>query len=517
MEATLLRLLDTEDLCIGKADGNRSERGLSESTGMCLNLLLLRLRLNSSQQFQEALTDNRRKAYGAMANLAPTVMVGVFQGRTPDWVACVLTITRIGAVYVPLDVNTTVSWLTTLVADCQPTAIVVNHATSREAATSDPRHECCIINVAIIPASATETSLVQTTVADSFVVLYTSGTTGTPKGVHSALGFDLGFGQCLLALASGGTLVVVPRRLRGGPAASSKLITQEIITHTGAGPSEYSSWIHLPELRLRNAYGLSEATMGITDTVLSLGKPVPDHVPVGSAMATRSDPVLDDDAEPVPPGAAGQICIGDAGGMIGYLDRDELTAGKSIVNRILKAANGSQQKVAVTTRGEHPIFYVRPAAISPVQTLPLAVNGKLDRSVIQMPVTGELGSTCKAYPSGGSGDSMLLIKLQGEISSQMGVALQVIQLFGNSILGEMAAIVQDAADSDAAQVDRVEEMRARVVDPIRRPVILTGASRFVYASAQASSVAIHDAFMRVPESAKELWIPREGQARRVNR
>ncbi|RYO74909.1 hypothetical protein DL764_010653 [Monosporascus ibericus] len=40
----------------------------------------------------------------------------------------------------------------------------------------------------------------------------------------------------------GGTRVIVPCRLRGGPAAISKLIAQEIITHTGATPSEYSSW-----------------------------------------------------------------------------------------------------------------------------------------------------------------------------------------------------------------------------------------------------------------------------------
>ncbi|RYP06184.1 hypothetical protein DL765_009591 [Monosporascus sp. GIB2] len=40
----------------------------SGSMDMDLNLLPLRLRLNRSQQFQEALTDTRRKAYGGVAN-----------------------------------------------------------------------------------------------------------------------------------------------------------------------------------------------------------------------------------------------------------------------------------------------------------------------------------------------------------------------------------------------------------------------------------------------------------------
>ncbi|RYP69847.1 hypothetical protein DL771_005858 [Monosporascus sp. 5C6A] len=44
------------------------EGGLSESPGMYLSLLPLRFRLNRSQQFQEALTDIRRKAYDAVAN-----------------------------------------------------------------------------------------------------------------------------------------------------------------------------------------------------------------------------------------------------------------------------------------------------------------------------------------------------------------------------------------------------------------------------------------------------------------
>ncbi|RYP69846.1 hypothetical protein DL771_005857 [Monosporascus sp. 5C6A] len=46
--------------------------------------------------------------------------------------------------------------------------------------------------------------------------------------------------------------------------------------------------------------------------------------------------------------------------------------------------------------------------------------------------------------------------------------------------------------------------------------MLTGASRSVYASAQGSTVAIHDTFTRVPESAKELWVPQESRARRLS-
>ncbi|RYP44216.1 hypothetical protein DL768_009308 [Monosporascus sp. mg162] len=197
---------------------------------------------------------------------------------------------RIKPVYVPLDVNTTVSRLMKMMVDCEPPATVVDHATSREAATLDPRHEC-------LP----------------------------PRPRY------------------GETLVIVPRRLRDDPAAISKLTAQEIITHTGATASEHASWIQcgfsepfllcqlakrhgcgeqcpptliegpaklsLSGLQLCNAYGPSEAIIGTTDTVLSLGKP-------RSAKATRPVPVLDNDAKPAPTGAAGQICIGGAGTLV---------------------------------------------------------------------------------------------------------------------------------------------------------------------------------------------------------
>ncbi|KAL2158311.1 hypothetical protein VTH06DRAFT_4632 [Thermothelomyces fergusii] len=48
-----------------------------------------------------------------------------------------------------------------------------------------------------------------------------------------------------------------------------------------------------------------------------------------------------------------------------------------------------------------------------------------------------------------------------------------------------------------------------VLDRVRCPVLLTGASRSVYASAAESTIAIYDALSGVPESRKEVWIPDE--------
>jgi len=68
MKALLFRLLDTEDICIGIADANRSEEGAMGVMGLFLNLLPLRFRAVKKQSFAQAIKETRDKAYSALAN-----------------------------------------------------------------------------------------------------------------------------------------------------------------------------------------------------------------------------------------------------------------------------------------------------------------------------------------------------------------------------------------------------------------------------------------------------------------
>lgn len=327
----------------------------------------------------------------------PGSRIGVFQEPGLLWICSMLAILRFGATYVPLDPTNPISRLANMIQDCQPSAILLDNVTMSNLEQLGVESSTYIIDVSTIANDSKAITITpnNATTSTDAVVLYTSGTTGTPKGVvlshqslrnyfewefpsdhsnnlkvlqHSVLGFDLGLWQSLLAFVHGGTLIMAPRSLRGDASSIAKLIADEQITHIGATPSEFLNWIQhgfshlakctswryamsvgeqcptqlihdlyklrLPDLRLINSYGPSEATMGSSATELVLvGKHPDGRVMAGQALVNRSVYILDENnLEPLPYGASGEICIGGAGIANGYLNQPDLTSEKFLVD-----------------------------------------------------------------------------------------------------------------------------------------------------------------------------------------
>ena len=195
--------------------------------------------------------------------------VGVFQEPAVDWICSMLAIMRVGAIYVPLDYRNGIPRLVGIVNACQLTAVLVDSATSDDAKHLELENSS-VINVSSLETTHSLKIPIKTKPETAGIILFTSGTTGVPKGImlkHSsirnsietltkaysvgrvivlqqtAFGFDMSIDEVFVALCNGGTLFVVDKARRGDSSALMKIIQSEGITYTRATPPEYLSWI----------------------------------------------------------------------------------------------------------------------------------------------------------------------------------------------------------------------------------------------------------------------------------
>lgn len=322
-------------------------------------------------------------------NVIPGSRVAVFQHPSIYWAPSFIAILKIGAVYVPLDAGTPIERLANIVKDCSPAAILVHDQTVLSIDYLMESEDMAIIDVSDQLPSVSRPIKISADLDAPAVILYTSGSTGIPKGVvlghaslkheiehcaavyglghddvvlqQSAWSFDLSITQIFLSLSVGARLHMISHMKRADPHAIVKSVVTEGITATYATPTEYKSWLkreyrHIlqstnwrlalvageavtealleqfrdanqPNLRVFNVYGPTETTCG--STKMELTYTVPDFyqgtIPVGRASADECFYILDESQSLQPIGQIGEVVIGGVGVAMGYLNNDELT------------------------------------------------------------------------------------------------------------------------------------------------------------------------------------------------
>ncbi|KAJ5656202.1 hypothetical protein N7507_008152 [Penicillium longicatenatum] len=322
------------------------------------------------------------------ANTKPGSVVAIFQEPSPHFVSSLLAILRVGAVAVPLDCNIPTTRLGTMIKESKCSALLTNTTTAAQIADLGLSTSVAVVDVLRIQDANIIRRTVPARASDPAAVFFTSGTSGVPKGVvlshgslrnhvealvhthkferetvlqQSSVGFDMSLNQTFMALANGGTLVIVPEALRKDPVAVARIMREQNITYTSGTPSEYLAWLRhgatslsqsthwryataggekFPsellqgfrqlgglfgrEFHFFNAYGPTEGSFSSSEMDLSLGSHLEDaHIPAGRTLPNYGIYIMDQNLSVLPVGWSGEVCIAGAGVAIDYINNAE--------------------------------------------------------------------------------------------------------------------------------------------------------------------------------------------------
>ncbi|SFD03730.1 non-ribosomal peptide synthetase [Butyrivibrio sp. YAB3001] len=287
-----------------------------------------------------------------------------------------LGVLRAGAVLEPLDASYPKDRLSFMIKDAGSKLLIADKDMAQLVPdySGDMLFICDIQN---LPCSDTKEAI---SLKDLFILLYTSGTTGTPKGVmlehgnisnfcawyrdyykldensrvaaYASFGFDACMMDMFPALTVGASVCIMEEEIRFDLVAMEKWFEQKKITHaflttqvcrqfyemtknsklkylSAGGEKLVPVAIDKEQPKLFNGYGPTECT--IFSTVMPVtawyGK-----IPIGRPISNCKCYVVDKDFNRLPPYVPGELLIAGKGVGRGYLNRPELTKEVFITN-----------------------------------------------------------------------------------------------------------------------------------------------------------------------------------------
>ncbi len=334
---------------------------------------------------------DRLAAWLMNAGVGKESRVAILQGRDKDLVVSVLAVMKAGAAYVPLDSDQPLMRMQYMLDDTSPAVLLTdeNHFAVAAELRANYALPLRLVNIRTEDFSntpVTSSPLPEGTIHDLAYIMYTSGTTGKPKGVmveHAgiarlvkpagyvnldgsetllstmAITFDLSVFEYWSMLLNGGHLVICTKEVlldnKRLPAMMKKNGVNMMMLSTGllnqlvdsnmdifgglrtllSGGDKMSAkhvallMAQYPSLEIINVYGPTEDTsIALTYTIDA----VHDRIPIGRPIINTSVYILDNKGKPCPVGIAGEIYLGGPALARGYLNLPEQTAARFIAH-----------------------------------------------------------------------------------------------------------------------------------------------------------------------------------------
>lgn len=303
--------------------------------------------------------------------------VGTAMTRGQEWIVALLGIWKAGATYIPLDLAHPRERLESILSDCEISFVICSHESSFKPYNIPT---CYIDEISVCGEESRKLPLPEEN--DRAYIIYTSGTSGEPKGIPTThrqavrmsriskdkyfyvnagdrmlqlagLNFSASMVETLTALLNGVCLVMAGDKERHSPKLLVELIEHEhvvsaiippallavfpkvplaglktlLVAGEGVAPDVKNYWMR--GRRMVNAYGFTENSVLVMSGVYKEDTPTND---IGTLVPDSVAYVLDEDLNPVPDGVAGELCVGGSQLTEGYWKRPELNAQKFIKN-----------------------------------------------------------------------------------------------------------------------------------------------------------------------------------------
>ena len=300
----------------------------------------------------------------------PGGVVAIILNRNQYMAVAPLGALKAGCAYQPLDPSYPEERLSFMVQDASASLLIADAGLEKLVSG----YEGPVLSTDRIPSLPKGKAKVPASKPDDlFILLYTSGTTGVPKGVqlchrnisvfarnncaslgvtaeshtaaYASFGFDAYMNDLATALVAGATLYIIPEEIRLDLLALNDYFEQNAITHSlmttqvatqfainfpenkylqalYTGGEKMASF-QLPKFGIYNCYGPTETTVYVVSKHVTVQEP---DIPIGRPLPGVRAYVAGKGGKRLPVGAAGELLISGWQVGKGYLGRPDKTA-----------------------------------------------------------------------------------------------------------------------------------------------------------------------------------------------